>query len=97
MARACRAAMEIAFFRRAVSVLSTRRARDLAPPGREGFEDRLQMAEDLLLAADHQTIAALRAPDAARRADVDIVDAHLCELLRATHVVFEMRIAAVND
>src|SRR5262245_10209875 len=97
MTRACGAAMQITFFRRALYVLAARSAGDPPSTGREGFEDRLEAPEDLFLAADHQTIAALGAPDAARRADVEIMDALLFEHLRAAHVVFEMRIAAVND
>src|SRR5262249_25004219 len=85
------------FFRRAIYVLAAGRARDLAPPGREDFEDRLQIVENLLLTTDHQTITTLNAPDSARHTDVNIVDTHLFKQLRATHVVFEMRIAAVDD
>src|SRR5262249_51417009 len=97
VARAGGAAIEITFFRRAVCVLATRRSRDLASSGRQCFEDRLQMVEGLLLAADHQTVTSLGAPDAARGADINITDAFFIERLCATHVVFEMRIAAVND
>ena len=40
-----------------------------------GREDRAEPVDDLLLAADHQAEAALEAEDAARRADVDVVQA----------------------
>ena len=51
----------------------------------------------MLWTADHQAVAALRAPDAAARADIEIVDATGRERRRAADVVFEMAVAAVDD
>src|SRR5205814_5442926 len=42
---------------------------------RERLEDRLEALHDGLVAAHHEAVAALEAPDPAARADVDIVDA----------------------
>src|SRR5262249_24963370 len=90
MARAGRAAVDVPFFRRAFQVLASGSPSDLASSGRQCSEDRLQMIEDLFLAADHQTITAIGAPDAARGADINIMDAFFVELLGPPHVVFEM-------
>ena len=55
------------------------------------------MIDRLLVAADHHAIAALEAPDAARRADIDIVDALLGQRLGAADVVLVEGVAAVDD
>src|SRR4029079_2747939 len=52
---------------------------------------------DLVRPADHQAVAALEAPDAAGRADVDVVDPVLGADLGAADVVLEVRVAAVDD
>jgi hypothetical protein len=49
------------------------------------------------LAADHHAVAAIEAPDAAARADVDIVDALGFQFLRAPDVVDAIGIAAVDQ
>jgi hypothetical protein len=46
--------------------------------------------------ADHQAVAAIKPPDAATRADVDIVDPVLGEPLRSPDVVAVIRVAAVD-
>ena len=71
-----------------------------APPGwprSQRPEERRQPLDDVRTAADHQAVAALGAPDAAGRADVDVVDALRRERSRPAHVVLEVRVAAVDD
>src|SRR5204863_9561688 len=64
---------------------------------RERPEDRHEARGGMLRTANHQAVAALRAPDAATRADIEIVDATGRERRRAADVVFEMAVAAVDD
>src|SRR5262249_46960321 len=53
---------------------SSRRAECGPHPGGQRCEDRVEVAHDVRLAADHQAVAALPAPDAAAGADVDVMD-----------------------
>src|SRR5262249_46637715 len=64
---------------------------------RERLEDRIETLGNLRFAADHQTVPTLEPPHAAARADVEVVNPACLQLPRAPHVVFEMRIPAVND
>ncbi len=93
-------------FRAAVveALLAVRRIAGASGRARRGVEaradrgeDRAEPVDDLRLAADHQAEAALEAPDAAARADVDVVDAFLLELLRVANVVVVVGVAAVDD
>ena len=65
--------------------------------GRQGGEDAVEPLYDGGLASNHLAVTALEAPDAARGADVDIVDPALRECLRAANVVVIVRVAAVDD
>ena len=49
------------------------------------------------LAADHQAVAALQAPDAAAGADIGVVNAARLQLLGAANVVDVIRVAAIDD
>src|SRR6185312_6199997 len=97
MPGAGRAGMDIAAFGAWVARLPARGARDVAEAGGERREDRIEVIDSLLRAADHHAVAALDAPDAARRAAIDIVDALLGQLLGAADVVLVVGIAAVDD
>ena len=44
-------------------------------PGASAGEDRVEPSDDVVLAADHEAVAALEPPDAAAGADVDVVEA----------------------
>ena len=65
MAGADGAGMDIAAFGAIVGGIATGGADDRAKAWREGIEDRIQQVDDLLVTADHHTIAALEAPDPA--------------------------------
>ena len=97
MAGAGRAGMDIALLGARIAALAARRARDVAEPGRQRVEDRIEPVDRLLVAADHHAVAALEPPDAARGADVDIVDALLAQRLGAADVVLVEGVAAVDD
>ena len=53
--------------------------------------------DDLLLAADHEAEPALDSPHAAARADVDVVDALLAQLVGVADVLDVVRVAPVDD
>jgi hypothetical protein len=59
-------------------------------------EDRLEARDRLGLAADHQAEAAPEAPDAAARADVEVVDALSRSAAACAEVVVVVRVAAVD-
>src|SRR5205814_6697700 len=63
----------------------------------ERAEDRRQPLRRMLRTADHQTVAAVRAPDAAARPDIEIVDAARRQRPRAPHGVLVVAVAAVDD
>ena len=50
-------------------------ARDIAEPGSERREDRIEVIDRLFRTADHHAIAALDAPDTAGRAAIDVANA----------------------
>ena len=87
--------MQVALLGRAVSVAARRCA---APrrARRQRREDRLEPRDRRVVAADHQAVAALEAPDAAADADIDVVDAARRKRLRAADVVDVVRVAAVD-
>ena len=70
---------------------------DLADPGGDGLQDRVDDLDRFLVTAHHQAVAALQAEDAAAGADVDVVDALLPELLGAPYIVAIVGVAAVDD
>jgi hypothetical protein len=59
--------------------------------------DRIDILDRLVLPADHHAIAALKPPDAAGGADVDISDALLPQRLGAADIILIHRVAAVDD
>src|ERR1039458_6271834 len=96
-----RAAVDVAVFGGtsggARHFLAARSARDVAASGRQRFEDRVEAPDGFLRATDHHAVAALQSPDAAAGADVHVVHALDGTYFGAANVVFEIRIAAVND
>jgi hypothetical protein len=55
------------------------------------------MLDDLVLTTDHQAIAALESPNAATRANVNVVDALRLELGSAPDVIMIVGVAAIDD
>ena len=98
MARPGRAGVDVAFLGPVVGqVLAAARPVHVAPAGRQGLEDRVEVVDGLLGAADHHAIAAFKPPNAARGADVHVADALGLQHLGATDVVLVEGIAAVDD
>ena len=68
------ATVQIAVLGGAARFLSSRRAGNITTTRSESLEDGIETADYLRFAADHLTIAALHSPDAAARADIDIMN-----------------------
>ena len=65
--------------------------------GAQRVEDRHGALDQLVVAADHQAVAVLQAPDAAADAAVDVADAAGGQRLGVDRVVGEPAVAAVDD
>ena len=65
--------------------------------GRDGPEDRVEVGDDVVLAADHEAEPALEPEHAAAGADVDVVDALRLQARGAVDVVAVVGVAAVDD
>src|SRR4029450_7226929 len=70
---------------------------DLPPARCERGKDRVEPRHHGRFAADHQAVAALEPPDAARRANVEVVKAFLLQGARTPDVVLPKAIAAMED
>ena len=91
------AAVEVALLGRARGTGAPGRALRRVDAGRERGEDRVEVRDDVVLAADHEAEAALEAEHAAARADVDVVDALRAKRVGAVDVVAVVGVAAVDD
>src|SRR5436309_1477039 len=63
----------------------------------QGREERVEMLDDLVLSTDHQAVAALESPNAAARANVNVVDVLSLELGGAPDIIAIVRVAAIDD
>ena len=66
-------------------------------PGAKRFEDGIKSLYGFVRSADHHAVAALQAPDAAAGSDIDVVNAFDFKFLGAANVIFEIRVAAVDN
>jgi hypothetical protein len=89
--------VEIASFGGAGDGLASRGAGRVPGAGRQLREDRIEVLDRCRLAANHQAVPSLAAPDTAAGPDVHVMDALLRELLRAPDVVDVIGIAAVDE
>src|SRR5205807_4642620 len=89
-------AVQVAVLRRGGLAVATRRPWRRLDAGGDGAEDGVQVADDLVLAADHQAVAPLDAPDPAAGAAVHVVDAPGLELGGAVDVVPVVAVAPVD-
>src|SRR5205807_7107475 len=92
-----RAGVDIALLDTRVASLAAGRARDVSDAGRQCLEDRIEPVHHRLVAADHHTVAAFDAPDAAAGADVEIMQAFCLQRRAAANVVLPERVAAIDD
>ncbi len=89
--------VQIALFGGAADLLTPRRARDVAHPGRQRLENRIEALHRLIRAADHQAVATLQAHHAAARPAVDVVDLLGREFPGPANVVHVVGVAAVYE
>ena len=66
-------------------------------PGRESFEDRIEISDDLFLAANHLAVTTIESPNSATRSDVDVMNAFSFQFARAPDVVDVVGISAVDN
>src|SRR5271166_4339421 len=92
-----RTTMHVAFLRTRVGVVSARSSRNAAHSRRQRSQDWIEMIDRSPRAADHHAITTLKAPNAARGADVDVLDALFGKGFRAANVVLVVRIAAIDN
>ena len=97
VAGAVRTAMQIAHFGLAERTGSTRRPRRGFHTGSQRTEDRVEMLNDRILAADHVAVAAFKPPHAATDTDIDVVDLLCLQFTGAADVVVVVRIAAFDN
>src|SRR5262249_58897404 len=92
-----RTAMNVSLFRGATKFLDARSFRDVANSGSEGLENRIEPLHGFFRAADHHAVAALQTPYAAAGPDIHIVNTLCGAHLRTADIIFEIRVAAVDD
>ena len=90
-------AVEIALLRLARVTGAAGRAHRGVDAGRDRLEDRIEMADDVVFAADHEAEPAVETEHATARAAVDVVDAARLEPRGAIDVVAVVRVATVDD
>src|SRR5439155_24127989 len=73
------------------------KASDRARTRCERGKDRIESLHHGVLAADHQAISALAAPDATARSNIHVVNALLGKVFRAPDIVHVIGMAAVDD
>src|SRR5438034_7346416 len=78
-------------------LFSSRCTRCCVDAGGQGREDRVEMLNNILFTANHQTIAALEAPTATACSAVHIVDTFRFEFGRTANIIVVVRIATVYD
>src|SRR5215467_5694049 len=96
VATAVRATVQIALFSGTIELFATRSAGNIANSRSESRENRIEMLDDILLAADHHAVATFETPHAAAGTHVHVVDLLGCEILRALYVIDVVRVSAVN-
>ena len=89
--------MEVALLGRCGRAFAPGGARGGVDAGRECREDRIEVANDVWLAADHEAEPTVEAEHAAAGADVHVVDVPLREPLGPGDVVSVVGVAAVDD
>src|SRR5262249_15223173 len=90
------AAVDIPFFGRAADFVAAGSARNVAAAGSKGFENRIEVFDDLFFAANHLAITAFEPPDATAGADVAVMNSFRGEFLGAAKLVDIRGVAAVD-
>src|SRR5712675_2132201 len=95
VARARRAAVEIAFFRSARGLLAPWSTRRITAPRSQRVENGIKVANGVIFAANHLAVAALQAPHAAAGANINIVNALCRKLLGAANIIDVIGVATI--
>src|SRR5260370_3965548 len=96
MPRARGATVQIAFFGGPVNLLAPGSARSVAATRSKRLENGIKVPHGVVFAANHLAIAALEPPDAAARADVNVVNAFYRKLLWPPDVIHVIQISPVD-
>src|SRR3954454_4213320 len=88
--------MNISSFGTIIAGRAIRRATDRPNARGKRVEDRIEHVDGWVVPANHEAIAALKTPDSAGGADIDIMDAVLRTFFRSPDVVLEEGVAAVD-
>ena len=67
------------------------------PARRQSLEDRIELLNRFLGAADHHAVTTIQAPHPAAGAHIHVVNSVIPELPGAANVVFEIRVAAIDE
>src|SRR5215472_14596434 len=97
MAGTVRSAMQITLLRCAIEFFATRSAGNIANPGSESRENRIEMLDDIILPADHHAVATFETPHAATGTHVHVVNLLGREVLCALYVVDVVGVSAVDE
>src|SRR5271155_2002675 len=97
MARTRWPAMNVTLFGTAAKFFPARSARDFALSRGQRLENGIEPLHRLVGPANHHAITTLKAPPPATGSHIHVVNAGALELFRAAHVIFEIRVAAVDD
>src|SRR5260221_117391 len=89
--------MDVTFFGRAAQFFATWSSRNATPAWRQRFKDWIKMIERLFRPSVNHALAAIQTPCPAAGTNVDVMYAAFFQLQRAPHVIFVIRVAAVNN
>ena len=89
--------MDVSFLRCSAKFFPARRARDIAFPRRQRFENGIESLHRFVRSANHHAISAIDSPNTAAGSDIDVMNSLAFNFAGTAHVIFEIGIAAVND
>jgi hypothetical protein len=89
--------VQISFFGSAAGLFAARRTINIAAAWGKRFENGIEVLHDVVFAADHLAVAALKSPDAAAGADVHVVQPFRREFFCAANVVNIVGISTVDN
>ena len=92
-----RAAMQKALFSAAAAGFASGGWRGGTSAGRECRKDRLQVSDNVVLAANHQAVAAVEPGHASAGADIDVMNSFFFQGRPALDIVAVVGVAAVDD
>src|SRR6266404_251053 len=91
------AAIDVTFFSGTRQFFASRSTGNVAAAGGQSLKDGIELLNDFLWATEHHAIAAFQPPDTSAGSDVHVVNTFIAKHLGSANVVFEIRIAAVDQ